>query len=412
MKTIKIFLILLLISATSLWAQNARQSSMLADMVPHSDKCKPLSQEEIDEINKNITNILSENFRQKAGLPLEPEQAKPPVYDDWWASSIFTDNPKLRSSLIEKYKAYNEIRFNQNWRNSPYGNMNPKEIDKEINNYFNSISKSLKQNPIYKSNHFGSNCGQAGLILTDFAAFLALQEIAFAALPAATTVTEFSAISGFAWDFRPLFGTPAFLQATSKAGRIGSFTVGLATSANVLSTFHSFINDLLGITEESQTSLGAQKDIQIALKHKFNLTEQIEEINKNPDLNPTQKRKRINTRYKEAIVKIYALDHINTYLTYGEKPEKYLWAILDLTTLLQNRGTVTFEGNYSKTFEIETMPRLVERTPQMQESLEKIMNSIIDGFKIHDYGNFLKNRVEKRALKNIEKAEFNFDSNF
>ena len=45
----------------------------------------------------------------------------------------------------------------------------------------------------------------------------------------------------------------------------------------------------------------------------------------------------------------------------------------------------------------------------MQESLEKIMADIIDGFKIKTYGNFLQNQIEKQALKNIEKAEFNLN---
>ena len=391
--------------SNSLWAQHREKQNFAGER----NQCTLPSQEEIEKINKNIVNILAENFAQRNGLPVDAEESKPKINYEWWASSIFTDNPKLRSSLIEKYKAYDEIRFNQNWKNSPYGNINPEEIDKEINNYLNSIRKSLKQNPIYKSNRLGSNCGKAGLILTDFAAFLALQEIALAALPAATTVTEFSAISGLAWDFTPLFGKPAFLQATSTVGRIGSFTVGFAASTSILNTLHSSINDLLGIQDETQTSLGAQKDLHTALKHAINLSDQIKEINADIDLTPLQKRKRINTRYKEAIVRIYALDYVNTYLAYGEKPEKYLWAILDLTTLLQNRGTVTFEGDYGKTIEIESVPRLIERTPQMQESLEKIMASIINGFKIKAYGKHLQNKVEKQALKNLENLDYNFD---
>ncbi len=407
MKTVKLFIILVLISATSIWAQNIRQSSMVADMVPHADKCTPLSQKEIEEINKNIQNILAENFAQKAGLPPEVQTVKPKNYDDYWATTIFTDNPELRTALMEKYKAYNDIRYGQNWKSSPYAKISAEEISNIINDNFQKARKALKQNPIYKSNRFGANCGQAGLIATDFAAFLALQEIALAALPelpAVTTVTRYSAISGLAWDFGPLFSTPAPLQGTNAIARIGGVSIGFGESMAVLDRFHSFINYLRGVPEQSQTSLGAQKDLQIALKHDFDLAEQIKEINENQDLNPTQKRKRIDTRYKEAIIKIYALDYVNTYLTYGEKPEKYLWALLDLTTLLQNRGTVTFEGDYGKTIEIETMPRLVERTPQMQDSLEKIMNSIINGFKIPGYGKWLQERVEKRALKNIEKS--------
>ncbi len=408
MRTLKLFIILFLISANTLCAQNIGQRSSAAQ----DEQCPTLSQEEIEEINKNIQNILAENFAQKAGLPLESEQAKPQVYDDWWATSIFTNDPKVKFALIEKYNAYNEIRYNQNWKNSPYANFTPEQISEKLNTLFNKAYTEMKANPFYRNNNFAANCGQAGLILTDFAAFLILQEIAMAALPAATTVTEFSAISGFAWDFGPLFGTPAFLQQTSTLGRIGSVGVGFGASMSVLDSFHSFINYLRGIPEEDQTALGAQKDLHIALKHDFDLAEQIKEIQANKDLNPTQKRERIDTRDKEAIIKIYALEYINTYLIYAEKPEKYLWALLDLTTLLQSRGTITFETNHGKTIEVKATPRLIDRTPEMENTLEKIMQDFIYGFKIPSYGKRLKEKVEKRALKNIENAEFNFEGNF
>lgn len=411
MKKIKLLIILLFVSTVT-WAQDGRQRSMVADLVPQTDQCTPLSQEEIDEINQRLSDMSAKIFTEKIGFTADAKPAKPKNYDEWWATSIFTDNPKLKFALIGKYKAYDEIRYGQNWKNSPYADLTPEQISEKLNTLFNKSYKEMKANPFYKTNNFAANCGQAGLILTDFAAFLILQEIAMAALPAATTVTEFSAISGFAWDFGPLFSTPAFLQQTSTIGRIGSVGVGFGASMSVLDSFHSFINYLRGIPEEDQTALGAQKDLHIALKNDFDLAEQIKEIKTSQDLNPTQKRKRIDTRYKEAIIKIYALEYINTYLIYAEKPEKYLWALLDLTTLLQSRGTITFETNHGTTIEVEATARLIDRTPEMKNTLEKIMQDFIYGFKIPSYGKRLKEKVEKRALENIENAEFNFEGNF
>lgn len=411
MKKIKLLIILLFVS-TVIWAQNGRQRSMVVDLVPQTGQCTPLSQEEIDEINQRLSDMSAKIFAEKTGFTADAKPAKPKNYDEWWATSIFTDNPKLKFALTEKYKAYDEIRYGQNWKNSPYSDFTPEQISEKLNTLFNKTYTEMKTNPFYRSNNFASKCGQAGLILTDFAAFLILQEIAMAALPAATTVTEFSAISGFAWDFGPLFSTPALLKQTSTLGRIGSVGVGFGASMSVLDSFHSFINYLRGIPEEDKTALGAQKDLHIALKNDFDLAEQIKEIKTSQDLNPTQKRKRIDTRYKEAIIKIYALEYINTYLTYAEKPEKYLWALLDLTTLLQSRGTITFETDHGKTIEVDATARLIDRTPEMKNTLEKIMQDFIYGFKIPAYGKHLKEKVEKRALENIENAEFNFNGNF
>ncbi|MBO7605092.1 MAG: hypothetical protein J6S61_01315, partial [Elusimicrobiaceae bacterium] len=358
-------------------------------------------------------------------LSFGSEESKPKINYEWWASSIFTDNPELRASLIENYQAYDEIRYNQNWRNSPYGNMSPEEIDKEINNYFNSIRKSLKQNPIYSSNRMGQNLGELGIVLTSIAAFEALYMLAQSAVPYAATAESYSTLSGFATMFPKemfkkellkegiLASNPIFMARAGKGVKyIGSIIGGsfqVYGSSVITETALDIKAYILGTFDNSNSSLGAQADVQTALRHAITLSNQIKEINADKNLTVPQKRKRINTRYKEAIIRIYALDYVDTYLTYSEKPEKYLWAIFDLTTLLQNRGTVTFEGDYGKTIEIESVPRLIERKPQIQQSLEQIMASIINGFKIKPYGRYLQNKVEKRALKNIEKAEFNFD---
>ena len=81
-----------------------------------------------------------------------------------------------------------------------------------------------------------------------------------------------------------------------------------------------------------------------------------------------------------------------------------MWAILDLTSLLQNRDTVTFEGDAGKTIQIENMPRLTERTPEMTSALKQIMETFIHGFRIPSYGKFLESTVEDRAIKNLEKS--------
>ena len=80
-----------------------------------------------------------------------------------------------------------------------------------------------------------------------------------------------------------------------------------------------------------------------------------------------------------------------------------------MTTLLQSRGTVTFETNHGKTIAIEATPRLIERTPDMENTLKNIMQDFIYGFKITSYGKYLENKVEERALKNIENAEINLN---
>ncbi len=424
MKILKLFVISILITSNTLWAQNMPQQSLTENQKTESAACKPFSQEEIDEINNNIANILAENFAQKADLPSESEPAEPEIYDDWWATSIFTTNPGLRLSLVEKYEAYNEARY-KDWKESPYGKMSAAEIDEITNNYFKSIRKSLKQNPVYRSNRIGQNCGELGFALTIAAVFEGLYALAAAAMPYAGTAEAYSTLSGFS-TMKHLFQKklikeeilklpPIFMARASErvkyiGGIIGSVFQFYGSSAIAESSLN--IKDrFLGTFDESNSSLGAQADAHTALKRAITLADQIEEINKDSDLNPTQKRRRINTRYKEAIIKIYALDYIDSYLAYGEKPEKYLWAILDLTTILQNRGYVTFEGEYGRTINIEMKPRLIERTPEMQQSLEKIMRSIIYGFKILGYGRLLKNKVEKRAIENFNNSDIMLNYN-
>ena len=405
MRTVKLFIILTLMLSSTLYAQNRDLQSVAVNLPPSSNTCTTLSAEEIDEINKNIANILAENFAQRNGLSFDVEESKSKINYEWWASSIFTNNPKLRSSLIEKYKAYNEIRYNRNWKNSPYGKMKPEEISEIINDYFKSIRSLLKQNSIYRSNRFGQSCGEIGTILISVAAFEGLFMLAEAALPYAATAETYSTLSGFASMFarETAVSTPIFMSRAGNAVKYIGSIIGGSFQLYSSSAITSLVGDFFGVFDNSNNSVGAQEDVNRALKHSFNLTAQIQEINSNTGLTPT---------HKEAIIKIYALDYMNTYLLYGEKPEKYLWAILDLTTLLQNRGSVTFEGDYGRTIDIDLTPRLMERTPEMQQSLEKIMNSIVYGFRIPAYGRWLKERVEERAIENFENSEYRLNYKF
>lgn len=419
MKVFKIFIILLLISTNTLYAQDrGRQRSILEGMVPRSESCTPLSQKELDEINSSIQEMLASIYREKMekyGLAIEPEESSNsrPTNNNW-ERKIFTNDFRLGSILENKYNAYNEIRYNQNWKNSPYGKMKPEEISEIINDYFKSIRSALKQNSIYRSNRFGQSCGEIGTILISIAAFEGLFMLAEAALPYAATAETYSTLSGFASMFakETAVSTPIFMTRAGNGVRYIGNIIGGSFQLYSSGLITPLVEDLFGIFDDSNNSLVAQEDVNRALKHSFNLTTQIEEINNNTGLTPAQKQKRIDTRYKEAIIKIYALDYINTYLLYGEKPEKYLWAILDLTTLLQNRGSVTFEGDYGRTIDIDLPPRLIERNPEMQQSLEKIMHSIIYGFRIPAYGRWLKERVEERAIKNFENSEYRLNYKF
>ena len=437
---------LVLITANTLYAQNrVQQRSMLEGTVPPGT-CKKLSQEELDNLAADLQRmnaIIYENRMKEWGLWQEPEEPKPPYnpphnnnnsnsnnnQNNKWTRKIFTNDFSLGLILEDKYNAYNEIRYNQNWRNSDYAKMTPEQISKIINTYFDDVHKLMKQNSIYRSNRLAQNCGELGTILIGIAVFIAFSEGAAAALPYATNATEYSILLGIVSSDMEVFlnlKNPIFMQGVSNTVKYVGGGLGVSLQLYGSSKITDLITDIkdqtIGSFDRSNSSLGAQADVHRALKHNFDLAEQIEEINNNSDLTTEQKRKRIDTRYKEAIIKIYALDYIDTYLKYGEKPEKYLWAILDLTTLLQDRASVTFEGYYGRTIDIELIPRLIERTPEMQDSLEKIMRDIINGFGylwgIHvlpNYGSWLEKKIIDRAEENLrnDKIIENYDfSNF
>ncbi len=388
-------------------SSSSRQKSLIADKIPqNSGQCRRLTDEEIERISKNIQDLLFTQFIQETeNLP----QTQPKFNERF----IFSDDIRVQILLDKKYKAYENILYGQNWKESPYGNLDSKEINNEVNALTSAIYKELKQNPFYKSDRFGSNCGEAGMILVDLAIFVGLTDIVGAALPATTTVAGYSALSGFAWDFSTLFNSPPFLIATTKFGRIGSTLTGFITSASLLDKLHNFIRtSILDFPDEEKTALGTQKDLHIALKHNFDLDKEIKKIQKDTNLNLEQKQKRIETRYKEAIIKIYALDYVKTYLVYAEKPEKYFWALLDLTTLLQNRDFVNFGDFERAEIKIEHLPRLVKRTPEMQATLQTLTSIYIQGYKIQKHADNMQKRVEKQAIKNVENADISFDLDF
>ena len=126
------------------------------------------------------------------------------------------------------------------------------------------------------------------------------------------------------------------------------------------------------------------------------MEEQIKQVENNKDLNDKQKQRRIDTRYKEAIIKIYALEYIKTYLSLGNKPEKYLWALLDLTSLLQSSGTVHIDYTSGKTVDIKPMPRLMERTYEMQNLLTNIAT-------MTKYSFYFGDKYEKSVIENADK---------
>lgn len=420
MRVLKIFIISILIFA-NLTSANTLYAQSMGRSVSSSNSCKPLSQAEVDEINHNIQQLLDSIYVEKlksVGMEFEIENDNNTGYvkknqNNNWRRKIFTDNFELGFILEDKYKDYTDILYAQNWKSSPYGNLSATEISNIINTLSNEIYEELKQNPFYKSDNSGDIYGEIGMVLVDLVVFILLAEYAAAALGSATTVTQFSAISGFSWDFSTLFSSPSFLTATTKFGRIGSTLIGWGASVSVLNNFHDLIREyILDIPKKENMALGTQQDLHSALKHKFDLDKQIKEIQNNTQLTEGQKQKRIETRYKEAIIKIYALDYVKTYLTYAEKPEKYFWALLDLTTLLQSRELVNLCAMERGAIKVEPLPRLVERTPEMQETLANLTRTYISGYLLEKHADNMKRKVEERALRNFESANIHYDFNY
>lgn len=366
-----------------------------------ANSCRPLSDEEIENIRNTISDFLAKSFEEKA-------KNTPSTYPNLNKNNIFSDNPEVQLLLRKKFEEYDKIRIGTNWKESPYAKNRPENISKEINSLFDEITALLKKNPFYRANNFASKCDQMGLILSDFAAFIGITQVAGAALPAATTVTEYAAISGLAWDFSPLFTTPFNLVGTSTIGKIGSFSIGFGSSIVILDKFNSQIKNVWGILEEDQTILGAQKNILTALKNNFKLEEQIKDVENNKDLSEAQREMRLQTRYKEAIIKIYALKYIKTYLELGEKSEKYLWALMDLSALLQSQSTITFGYETGESITIPTMPRLIERTPEMQKTLKRLMLIHTNNYKINKLGKLFDNKVKNQAEQNIKNYQLSF----
>lgn len=368
-----------------------------------ANTCRALTEEELAEISQNISNFMSNQFLNQ----LENVSHRQPEFDERF---IFSDRLLVQISLYKKYNAYKDILQAQNWKESPWGNLTPQEISNALNTLSNEVYQEFKQNPFYTSDHFGQFCGESGMVLVDLAVFLVIAEYLEAALPLANTVTLYSAMSGFAWNFSTLFSSPPFLRATSNLGRISSTLIGWGTSVSVLDALHNFIKtSVLNLPERERTPQTMQENLHAALKQNFDLGEQIQEINNNSDLTPEQRQRRIDTRYKEAIIKIYALDYVKTYLTYAEKPEKYLWALLDLTTLLQSREFVYFGDSDSAKIEIEPLPRLSERTPEMARTLKGLTLMHIQGYTFQRHADNMVKEVEERAQRNLQNADVNFD---
>ncbi len=319
---------------------------------------------------------------------------------------IFSDDIRVQILLDKKYNEYDNIRKGQNWKNSPYGNFTSKEISDEINALSNEIYEKLKSNPFYKSDRFGSNCGDIGTYALIIASFIVLSDYIAAE---ATTVAGYSFLSGLAWNLRTLFSNPMGLVATTNFNRISSTLIGFGASFPLLDKYTDLIKNAFNIPDKDKTPLGTQRDLHIALKHDFNLDKEIEKIQNNSDLSLVQKRQRIETRYKEAIIKIYALDYVNTYLTYGEKPEKYFWALLDLTSLLQNRDFVNFGDFKGAEIKIEPLPRLVEKTPEMQTKIKALTSIHIRGYLIQRHADSMQRKIEQQAIKNLENANIGFE---
>jgi len=403
----QIFLTFLCVSLfTNLaFAQKGGKGSVLAKYVKEhyesAQACKPLSEEELTEIQTTINDYLYDRYNvgKNQGYTVKEKTED---------KNIFSNNPYAKYEINKKYDEYKNVLYQDVWKNTPYANLQPNELNENVNTLFDEISTLLKENPFYQSNKYASYCDKAGLILADLAVFIGIGNIAQAALPAATTVTEFSAISGFAWDFSSLFRAPAViqgttvLQGTNTLGRIGSLSIGFGSSMIIMDKLNSQIQNAWHILDEDQTVLGAQKNILRALKTDFKLHEQINDVRNNAELTDVQKARRIDTRYKETIIKIYALNYIKTYLKYSEKPEKYFWALLDLTSLLQSQSTVTFGYETGEKFEISPLPRLIERTPSMKYTLEKLMTIHKGGYGIKSLGKRYENTVKERASKNVE----------
>ena len=434
MRVVKIFLILLLVSSNTLYAQHrGQQRSMLEGMVKSSENCTPLSEEEIERINTNIERLLDSIHQERMeNLP------QPAPKDERF---IFSDDLRVQFRLKKKYDAYNDVRYGDAWRSTPYGeliteNETPAdkldekeltveeestitEINNEVNTLLEETYKELKQNPFYKSDNFGSYCGDVGTYALIFATFIVIGEYVAAE---ATTVTGYSFLSGLAWNFRTLFSSPAFLTNTTNFGRIGSTLIGFGISLPLLDKYTKLIKNAFNIPDDEKNAVGTQRDLHRALKQKFDLNEQVKEIINDKTITTKQKRTRIDIRYREAIIKIYALDYIKDYLTYGEKSEKYFWALLDLTTLLQSRDFVNYADFQGGAIEVEPLPRLAERTPQLQTLLENLTSIHMQGYGYNPlipsrvqeywserYSNHLQKKVEERAIKNQENLDYNFD---
>lgn len=401
MKVFKLIILIFLSITlfTNTFAQDkTKKSSVLADYIKENypeRTCKPLSEEELQKITGTINEFLYNRF-------VENTKNIPTSYPKIDIKNIFSDNPYVQSVLETKYKDYENILIKTNWKNTHYANLQPQKLNEKINILTEEIRNLLKDDPFYKSNKFASHCDNFGLIMTDFAVFYGLGIVASAALPAATTVTQYSAISGLAWDFSPLFKISPFLQGTGTLGKVGSLGVGFAASLKIFDEMNSYTKKAWNILEDDQTMLGAQKNIIRALKTDFNLDKQIEEIKSNTELSQQQKQRRIETRYKETIIKIYALDYIKTYIKLSEKPEKYLWALLDLISLLQSQNSITFGYENGETITVEPLPRLIERSQEMQITLMKLITMQKNGFGIKSLGKHYTNIIREDAEQNVE----------